>query len=64
MYAELLFTVEQLTTYNIKRVKVIVDLTEKVKNPKIQIKPENDKEISELLTPFKNNDTMDINAIK
>ena len=33
----------------IKREKVIVELTEKVKKPNIQIKEENDKEISELL---------------
>ena len=50
--------------YYQKREKVIVELTEKIKNPNIPVKQENDKEISELLTPFKNKDTTDINAIK
>ena len=64
-YTELLFTVAHLTTYIIKREKIIVELTEKSKNLNTQGKQqENIKEISELLKPFKNKDTSNINAIK
>ena len=64
-YTELLFTVAHLTTYIIKREKIIVELTEKSKNLNTQGKQqENIKEISELLNPFKNKDTSNINAIK
>ena len=64
-YTELLFTVAQLTTFIIKREKIIVELTEKVQKFKYSRKNKKMiKEISELLTPFKNKDTTDINAIK
>ena len=63
-YTELLFTVAQLTAYIIKREKVIAELTTQTQNSKSQEKQENNKEISELLTPFKDKDTTDINAIK